>query len=220
MNTTDRRIKKVLPALSARERVALAWEERKARGIEDPLLGATMPDDQYAECRRLWVDIGIVNHELGGVILALHEATTAQEWRWRWFEVLAAHATDLALVGEVLKIPGPAPRLRPPIDPDGPVSDDHFAGRAPGVLKGLRDAVVEIAGQAYATEQIFEEFSGELEGGDPLRPQARALLEKTKERLDVLFENIEEWIGPVARSEHIDEYLGCARTIVEGARKR
>jgi hypothetical protein len=179
-----------------------------------------MPDDQYAECRRLWRDIGIVNHELGGLILVLHEATQAQEWRWRWFEALAAHATDLMLVGEVLQIPEPAPRLCPPIDPDGPASDDHFAGRAPTLLKGLRDAVVEVASQAYATEQIFEEFSRELDGTDPLRPQARALLDETKEKLDVLFENIEAWIGPVERSEHIDECLGYARTIVEGARKR
>ena len=220
MNTTGRRIKKVFTALSARERIALAWEERKARGIEDPLLGATMPPDQHAECHRLWRDLGIINHELGGLILALNEATKAQEWRWRWFEALVAHAADLTLVGEVLGMPEPAPRLRPPIDPDGPASDEHFAGRAPGVLKGLRDAVVAIAGQAYATEQIFEEFSREIDGGDPLRPGARALLDDTKERLDGLFAGIEEWIGPVERPAEIDEYLGCARSIVEWARKR
>lgn len=219
MNTTDRRIKHVFTALSARERIALAWEERKARGVEDPLLGATMPLDQYRECRRLWREIGIVNHELGGLILALSEATKAQEWRWRWFKALAAHADDLAVVGEVLGMPETAPRLRPPVDPDGPAEGDHFAGRAPGVLKGLRDAVVAIAGQAYATEQILEESSRELDGADPLRPEARALLDDTKERLDGLFARIEEWIGPVKRAD-LGEYLGYVRAIVEGARKR
>ncbi len=220
MNTTDRRIRNVFPALSAKERVAIALEERRARGIEDPLLEATIPLGQYDEWRRLWLDVGIVNHELGGVILAIHEATRAQEWCLRWFEALAAHATDLALVCEVLHVPGKAPRLRPPIDPDGPTSDDHFAGRAPEVLKGLRDAVREVAGQAYATGQILEEFSGALGGTDPLRPQARALLEETTEKLDALFNKLEEWSGPVERSENIDEYLGYARAIVEGARKR
>lgn len=221
MTTTSKRIEKVYPALSAKERVLIALEERKARGIEDPLLEATMPADQYKECRRLRQHIGIANHELGGLILALNQATQAQEWRWCWFEALVSHATDLALVGEVLRMPGPAPRLRPPIDLDGPVSSgDHFAGRAPGLLKALRDAVVDIAGQAYATEQILEEFSEELDGADPLRAQARDLLEETEERLDALCEKLEEWSGPLERSPRIEEYLMDIRKIVEGARKR
>ena len=97
MSTTVR-IKRMYPALSAMERVLLTLEDRKARAVDDPFILGTTPQDQVREVNRLFHDVGIVNHELGGVVLALLEATRAAEWRWRWFEAMAAHAGDLDLV--------------------------------------------------------------------------------------------------------------------------
>jgi hypothetical protein len=216
MTTNARRIQRMYAALSARERVLLSVEERKARGAEDPFVFATTPWDQLAEVNRLLADVGIVNHELGGVILGLHEATRALEWRLRWFEALAVHAADVHRVHLALKIGGPSTTgLRPPIDVEAP-ADETFAGRAPGLLKGVRDELLDLAAQAQATEQILGDFSGEL-GGDPLRPDARAMLAATVERLDALFVRLESWIGPVPRPGDVSAYLAMAHNIVDAA---
>jgi hypothetical protein len=218
MTTNARRIQRMYAALSARERVLLSVEERKARGAEDPFVFATTPRDQLVEVNRLLGDVGIVNHELGGVILGLYEATRALEWRLRWFEALAVHAADVHRVDLALKIRGPSTtRLRPPIDVEAP-EDETFAGRAPGLLKGVRDELLDLAAQAQATEQILEEFSGEL-GGDPLRPDSRAMLEAATGRIDALFVQLESWIGPVQRRDDVSEELAMGRNIVAAARR-
>jgi hypothetical protein len=127
-----------------RERVLLTLEQRRTRGFEDPYILGTAPPEQQRDLDRLFLDLRIVNHELGGLILALSEATAALEWRWRWFEAMAAHAADLALVHAALGLQEPPARLTPPIDLERP-EDETFAGRVPRVLKGLRDALVAVA---------------------------------------------------------------------------
>ena len=214
-----RRIRRLYPALSAKERVLLALEERKARGVEHPFLFASAPADQAKDLQRLWRDVGVVNHELGGVILGFYHETLALEWRWRWFEALAAHAADLHLVQAALGVEDSAStRLEPPVDVDTP-EDETVEGGARRLLKGIRDQLVGLAAEAYATEQILGKFSADL-GGDALRPDARELLTKATGRLDALFTQVEEWIGPVARREDVGEYLAMARRIVEVARRR
>ena len=218
MTTTDRRIKRMYPALSPSERVLLALEHQGS-GIDDAFVLATTPADQLSDVDRLLQDVGIANHELRAVILSLYDATRREEWRWRWFEAVAAHASDLDAVHQFHKIRGRSGlRVRRPIDLDAP-GGETYAGRVPGFLKGFRDALVELTGQAYATEQILEEFSGEL-GGDALRPDARALLETMQQKLDVLFEQLESWIGPVGRTEDLSEELDLLRTIVQSVRNR
>ena len=95
------------------------------------------------------------------------------------------------------------------------------AGFGARFLKGLRDSLLAIAGQAYATEQIINEFSGDL-GADVLRPEARALLEQTLDRVFRLLKDLEPWVGEIdVPSEiEIDLYLADARTVVESARRR
>jgi hypothetical protein len=215
---TDRLVRPLSPGAPLVERVLLTLEQRRARGFEDPYILGTAPPEQQRDLDRLFLDLRIVNHELGGLILALSEATGALEWRWRWFEAMAAHAADLALVHEAFGLAEPPARLTPPIDPERP-EDETFAGRVPRVLKGLRDALVAVAAQAHATEAILEEFSGKL-GADPLRPGARELLEETQRKQEALFEKLEEWIGPVARKQDLEEELQTLRDIVAAVRRR
>ena len=132
------------------------------------------------------------------LILALYQATRAEEWRLLWFEGLVAHHNDLVASCEGASSPPPA--LLPPIDLNA-LPDETLAGQAPLVLKGMRDAVVAIALQAYATAELLEEFSGELGGADPLRPEAREYLEETEERLARLIGKLEIWTGPIERGD-------------------
>ncbi|MDP9236375.1 MAG: hypothetical protein M3P30_03085 [Chloroflexota bacterium] len=216
--TNDRRIKKLYPALTASERVLLILADRQRGEPDDPKIRATTPRDQEREVWRLLRDVGIANIEIGMLIQTLFEAMRAQEWHWRWFEALLAHHNDLAAIGKEAGAPQALPALRPPIDLDA-LPDAMPAGWAPGVLKGLRDAVVAIADQAYATEVILEEFSGELGGADPLRQEARELLAETEERLGRLIEQLEVWLGPIERGEN-EDYLTELGRIVEAARRR
>jgi hypothetical protein len=215
--TNERRIEKLYPALTASERVVLVLGDRQRGEPDDPKVRATMPRDQEREVERLLTDAGIANHEIGMLILALHEAARAEEWRWRWFEALVAHYNDLTRLAEAAGEPR-APVLRPPLDLGAPL-DETLAGRAPEVLKGLRDAVVGVADQAYATAAILEAFSGELGGADPLRPEARQLLEATLERVGRLIEQLEVWLGPIERGEN-EKYLGELSRVVAAARSR
>lgn len=217
--TTDRRIEKLYPALTASERVVLILEDRRRGRDDDPKVRSTMPCDQEEEVERLLRDAAIANIEIGMLILALYEATRAQEWRWRWFEALVAHHNDLVGLSESAGTTNVLLALRPPIDLDGLPSDETLAGQASVVLKGLRDAVVAIADQAYAAEQILEEFSGQLGGADPLRQEARELLEETLKGSGQLIGQLEVWLGPIERGAD-EEHLAELGRVVEAARRR
>jgi hypothetical protein len=213
--TNDRRIEKLYPALTASERVVLLLGDRQRGEPDDPKVRATMPRDQERDVGRLLKDAGIANTEIAMLILALHEAARAEEWRWRWFEALVAHHNDLAASCAAA---GKPEALRPPIDLDAP-PDETLAGRAPVVLKGLRDAVVAIADQAYAAAVVLQEFSGELGGADPLRLEARELLEETVERVGRLIAELEVWLGPVGRGNG-NAYLAELGRVVAAVRER
>ncbi len=216
--TDDRRIERLYPALTAGERVLLILGDRQRGEPDDPKVRSTMPRDQEQDFARLLRDTGIANIEIGMLILALYEATRAEEWRLLWFEGWVAHHNDL-----VASRTGPdkrrvPPALRPPIDLDA-LPDETLAGQAPLVLKGSRDAVVGIADQAQAIADILEEFSGELGGADPLRPEAREYLEETEERLARLIGTLELWLGPIERGD-AGEYMELLGHAVATARRR
>jgi hypothetical protein len=214
---TDRRMEKLYDALTANERVALILECRKRGEPDDPVVRSTMPREQERDFQRLLKDVGIANIQIGMLILALYEAARAEEWRWRWFEALVARRNDLASLAEALARRDELPALHPPMDLSDP-PDETMAGGARVVLKGLRDALVRIADQAYATEMILEKCSGEL-GVDALGPQARQYLNETIQRVTKLIGELEEWVGPIECGVH-DEYLDELEGIVLAARRR
>ena len=71
---TDRRIQRLLPALSARERAILALRAEKEGEAEDPAVRTTMPVEQVPEFNRLVRLMNAVNHDLAIVVLVIrHE---------------------------------------------------------------------------------------------------------------------------------------------------
>lgn len=214
---TDRRLEKLYPALSATERVVLILGDRKRGDEDDPKVRATMPRDQSQTFERLLRNVGIANSQLGGLIITLHEAARAQEWRWRWFAAEVARHNDFAELCKEVGAPKLLRPLIPPIDLDSISSEETLPGLAPQLLKGSRETVVALAGQAHDTAQILEEFSGELDGADPLGPRTRAFLVETELRLDWLLGELEVWVGPVERAD--GAYLDDLRGLVESARR-
>ena len=211
------RLDKLYPALTASERVVLILADRTRGDADDPKVRATMPEEQAKTFEWLLKDVVIANGELASLIIALYHATQTQEWCWRWFEMMVARHNDVASVCQARGTPGLCVPLRPPLDLDALSSDETMAGLAPQVLKGSRDAVARLADQAQATAEILEEFSGKLGGADPLRPEARAFLMETEERLAHLMGKLEVWLGPLER-DGCDGYLAELHDLIECAR--
>jgi hypothetical protein len=84
-------------------------------------------------------------------------------------------------------------------------------------LNGFRDALLEAAAGAHATDKIIEGFSGNL-GTDALRPMARELLDDTNGRLDALFGKLEEWTGPIQRPRDVSDEMETLRAVAEAVR--
>ena len=186
----DTRLSRLMPALSARERAALAVRAFKNDEPEDPAWRRTMPADQADEFRRL---IGLENTvalQFSSLIaylkkdvekMALKVDLIQELCNWDYSVIEIEEAADLVLQDVAPEAPGVSELRLLLAKPYR-----HREGR--GKLEALIEArVAEL--QAYvqffwedmrAIEIVVEEVAAELGGEDPLKPLFREMLEHSK----------------------------------------
>jgi hypothetical protein len=232
MNSTERRVHKLYPQLSAPERVKLLLQAAKAQTPLDPLIRETMPAYQQQQFNALLGDVRIANRELGSLATLLFHHARGLALTLLWTVDRVGHAATLADVRDGLdarsakKIAAAlagAERVGLPLDLDRPLSEDAspLAREVWQVFKGLRDEAVEVALQAHTMDAYFEAFSEKIGGEDPLRPEARQMLDDAvKIVTDVLLE-LGRWVGPVdLPDDRLEEYCARIEEIVDEARAR
>ena len=222
----DTRLSRLMPALSARERAALAVRAFKNDEPEDPAWRRTMPRDQVDEFGRL---IGLENavaSPLSSLIASLkkevekmaQKVTLIEELcNWDYNVIEITQAAILVLKGVAPEAPGVAElRLllaKPYRDWEG--------GR--GELQAMIDArAVEMAtyvqffwGEVRAIELVVEEVAAELGGEDPLKPLFRELLEHSKAGLTYHNQFLEALGSAVELQEPEEASLSDLRARVE-----
>jgi hypothetical protein len=92
--STDRRLDRLYPALSAKERAILILRAWKAEEGHDPRIRSTIPTNQVHEYNRL---IRLINgaHELGLVLIWLEAVLAQAELKQSWFMTLLLVAEDM-----------------------------------------------------------------------------------------------------------------------------
>jgi hypothetical protein len=82
--TSDKRLNRVFPELTAKERALLILRAMKAGADEDPWVRATIPYRQAAEFNRLIEIINTMNTEMGWALHLIREQVTHVELRHAW----------------------------------------------------------------------------------------------------------------------------------------
>ena len=211
----DTRLSRLMPALSARERAALAVRAFKNDEPEDPAWRRTMPGDQVDEFRRL-IDLeNTVALQFSSLIaflkkdvekMALKVILIEELCNWNDNVIEIEEAADLVLQGVAPEAPGVSElrlRLAKPYR-------DREGGR--GELQAMIKArVAEL--QTYvqffwedmrAIEIVVEEVAAELGGEDPLKPLFREMLEHSKAGLTYL-NGILEAVGSAVELQEPEE---------------
>ena len=84
----DSRLRKVMPALSARERAILVLDSWKEDKPEDPSWRLTMPTSQSEEFNRLIALMNVANRELRLLIGRLEHMAEKLDLRFAWLTCL------------------------------------------------------------------------------------------------------------------------------------
>jgi hypothetical protein len=232
---SDARLDRLLPALSARERALLVLRHQKA-GTKPPRdMMATMPSGQALEFHRLVGLMNAVNCELSYALFFLDERVGQLATRHGWLmsmmlcfdEMQGLGHAVLGLVSdqkakrEVRKridaMPGSFVR---PVDAAAPLE------RAPGersldwiaraLVTAIREGLPQRWGELRAIEIVVGEIAEEF-GEDPLRPDARAMLEGAKETCLQLQKDISPYVEPFELAEPTSDQVELSRRLVEAA---
>lgn len=99
---TDRRLERVMTALSGRERAIVFLREYKDGKTLDPTGVAFFSDQERREYGRLIDVIRLCNGDLANIALIIKEQVAQEELRFRYLQTMRVTADDLWLVGEYL----------------------------------------------------------------------------------------------------------------------
>jgi hypothetical protein len=86
MSSTDKRLDRLLPALSAKERAILMLRDSKAGRPQDRQLLTTAPDRQTSELNRLIGLMNAANGDLAHLIVIIRERVRQDDLRFGWLQ--------------------------------------------------------------------------------------------------------------------------------------
>jgi hypothetical protein len=234
-SNSDRRLDRLLPALSAKERALLVLRHQKA-GREPPRdMMATMPSGQALEFHRLVGLMNAVNCELSYALFFLDERVGQLATRHGWLMSMMLCFDELQGLGhavlglvrdekakrelrrQLARMPG---SFALPVDPAAPLErgprERSLDWIARALVTTIREGLPQRWGELRAIEIVVGEIAEEF-GEDPLRPDARALLEGAKETCLQLQKDIRPFVAPFELAEPTSEQLGLTRRLVEAA---
>jgi hypothetical protein len=100
----DRRLERLYPALTAKERALLTLQDYKAGREQDHKLRDTAPESQADEFNRYIARMNAANGELGLVIAFLAARVEQEELRWAWLETARLYTVQMCAVREYLNL--------------------------------------------------------------------------------------------------------------------
>jgi hypothetical protein len=179
----EKRLEKVLHALSGRERAVLFLREYKDGTSLDPSgVGvAFLTPKEHREYARLIDVIRLCNNELSDIVMIVKEQVTQEELRFSALEQMRMAADDLWLLGRYVKECVPEPvtasvakaRKREP-KCGFHVYDDEWATQV-AVLQEDRKLVGQITGCGYRLKLPFD-MTGEISANPKLGPEMARLI--------------------------------------------
>jgi hypothetical protein len=190
----DTRLRKVIPALSAKERGLPVLGCLKDGTPEDPLWRKTMPASQVREFNQFIDLMNVANIQLAAQIAVLEQAAETIEMRECWLIPVVLWQAHLAEIHRA--VPEKArdqKRLARVVEALSwrPLDAFREAKNGPSRLEWLREALAETLArqvigywrQVRACEIVLAEIAAWFDGEDPLKPVSREALNETRERL-------------------------------------
>ena len=234
MTLGDRRLDRLYPALSAKERAILILRAWKAGDDPEPQIRSTIPNNQVFAYDRLIALMRRASGDLTNVILVVVQLVEQLSLRWCWLaslHVAALNAEDVASVA-LAAVRGKERialrrALRPRMarfamslcgDPRWGQADEVQRMSGDVIAAGLIAAMREIWPQRWqelrAVEIVLDEVAQEFDGEDPLDPEVRILLDTCRADLLDLKERIEPYTGKVKVDDPEEELLNRLRESV------
>lgn len=237
MKRTRKRAAKCYAVLTAPERAVLLLRARDEDREPDGEIFSTMPYEQAEELDRLLDTIAVVDNELSFAIFVVHEQVMQLDVRYGWLVTLRAWANQAENVGGVvdtymkddwareevqrllarspagLDLPVDAERAVPGAVPKDPAMRETARALAIGIRDGLRARW----GELTAMDLVLDGFAEMLGGADPLRRDARAMIDGTRLTATELHENMQVYCGFFELGEASEKALSAFRAVVERA---
>jgi hypothetical protein len=191
MSIDRRRLDRLLPGLTARERAILALRAVKAGTPGNLAWRLRMPTYQVAEFNRLACLINACNCYLPLLIMTLEQVTEQLRLRCSWV-ILTVHLGDA--LTEIAALLPPTSRheaeqvaAREPLVELPWVEDGNERSWSAVVERSGESARCEVVGlwrQLAALDVVLAEVAAEFDGEDPLRPALRDCIEETRRHLE------------------------------------
>lgn len=240
----DRRLEKVLQALSRRERALLFLREYKDGTNQDPGAVAFLAAKERHEYARLIDVIRFCNGELADIVLIVREQVTTEEMRFNALRLMVKPVTEVeakarkrapkcgfdvrdpdeaAVLKEdrqlALKLTARGYRLTLPFDLAGEISADPKNGAETVrlIAATVRDNLASYWKQLKAVDVVLAECAEEFDGEDPLKPQLRAYLDDALKRTEACKDELLEYIGDWELPDDLGEALALTRKLGERA---
>ncbi len=235
---SDKRLGRLYPRLTAKERGCLVLQAYKVGQKPDPLIYRTTPSTQGGQFNHYIRLMNAVNTEVAYVLMLINAQVRQVDLKYAWLmtlllwgmevdrldEYLLGAMKDGALRRAVRKMMKRSPgALRVPIElnappNENPVNEGYGHDLVVALLTGIRGAIerhwrelrsVEIA----AAEVAEQEFGGE----ELFRPEVRAILDEAKEMLTTVHQGIAPYVKPFALPAPSDGDMEMARKLIATA---
>ncbi len=238
--STDRRLERLYPALTAKERARLILRAWKAGKEPDPKIRWTMPANQTCAYNQL-IGLLCASENLTKFIAIVAQMLEELSLRWCWLASLHSAALDACALAEsaLASVPGQKEKralvraLRPQMarfalslyddDPRWTETKDDDTSFVTGdriaqmLIEGMRVTWPVRWRELRAAEILVDEIAQEFDGEDPLPVDARALLDHCRGDLCDLKKRIEPYTGELAQEEPGNELLERLRGMVHDA---
>jgi hypothetical protein len=236
--STDGRLRRLFPALSAHERGMLALEASKAGHKPDVVIYTTMPSAQARAFNRMTNVINAINIELAAVIFVLREQVKQIDLRYNWMLTLVLCGDQAAKFAETVRASTKDRRLRAaakklveglpgsletPVDLSLSESEDEVLERdgfANALVRMLLVTIKKDLEQHWAElrgiEIVIGEYQdAEFDGEDPIREDTREMIEFSKARCVRVHEAIQDYVVPFDLPEPDEDEISLVRTLIE-----
>jgi hypothetical protein len=196
----DGRLRRLSPALSAKERAVLVLRAWKEDVEPDPQMRWQMPAEQTREYNHYISLMSGANGSLAHYILVLQQMVEKVDLRYGWLLTVGLWALQI--------------ERRTPPDPEEQRRAEDLAN---ALITNLRDGIEPLWQELRAVEIVLDEVAEEFDEEDPAHPMVRRTLNECKEKLTELHGQVSRYTGPFELPEPEVQGLGRVRNLVRRA---
>ena len=232
----DRRLDRLYPALTAKERALLVLKHYKEGTEAPPAIRSSLSAYQRQEYNRLIGLMNAVNVELAFALrvvqsnvrqldlkyLGLMSLMLACDEIYEFGQTMLGQAQDAKFKRQIRKQLAQAPgQIRVPVDltlPHERLPGEHWMDSSVralvvGITRGLELHWCELRSMEIAVAEVAEEFDGE----DPLHADTRAMLDAAKATCVEVHDAIKLYVEPFELPEPSDDDVALVRKLIAKA---